>query len=245
MYRMNTIEKLKKPGRFLEVSVIQDILTNYTFYKTSLIEILKNESENPQDPNSRVEDNSYLYAIYILAEKKEKEVFDMILKLFSREGNFLNPLLGDIVLQNLAQILTSTFNGNISNIKNLILDERLNEYIRATYLEAISMLTYLKEIPREDTFYFFSELFKIEKKNPIFLWSILAQSSVLLFNKQFSKEILSLFDSNLIDEVFLTREEVEEFWSNPEEASLNTVKKKWGKILSAIEDMNWWANLIL
>jgi hypothetical protein len=239
---MDAIEKLKKPGRFLEETVIREILDKYTNYKSSLIEILDQESLNPQDPNSRIEDNSYLYAMYILAEKKEKEAFSRVLKLFSREGSFLNPLLGDIVLQNLAQILTSTFNGDISILKNSVLNEKLNEYIRATYLETITILTYLKMIPREDTFHFFSELFRIEKKTPIFLWSILAQSAVLLFNKQFSKEILSLFDSNNIDEIFLTREEVEEFWSNPEEAGLNTVKKKWGIILSAKEEMNWWAN---
>ncbi len=234
---------LKKPGRFLSRKTLEEFGILSKNHIPELLEILDSESNSPQDPNSREEINAYLYAMYFLAKLREEKALDSILKLYSRKGNFLNPLNGDIVLDNLAQILASV-NVSISSTRTGILDVEGNEYTRAAMIESIAIQTYLNRIPREETFHFFKDLFHSLERENFFTWSMLAQCSTLLYEKSFSKEILSLFNEEFIDEIFLSREEVEEFWENPASARLNTVREKWHLIEDAIESMNWWANFV-
>lgn len=236
------LEELNKLGRFLKQSKIEEIDKNSKKYIPEFLEILKKESENPQDPNSRAEKNDYLYAMYFLAKERVIEAEKYILKLFSREGNYLNPINGDFVLQNLPSILASVYSGNLEEYIKIVLDPNGNEYSRASILEAVIILTYLDKIDREKINPFFKELFLELEKEPIFVHSILVQGSALLFNKLHSKEILKSFSNNLIDELFISTDEIEEFWSDPENAKLNSVKSKWILVEKPISEMNWWAN---
>ena len=120
MKKEEILEKLKLPGRQLDRNVLEEIQKQASNYKEDLLAILNREADNPQNPASRMEYNDWIYAMYLLAEIREKKAYRPILKLFTRPGNFLNPLTGDIVLQNLAQILASVAHGEVNPIKEII-----------------------------------------------------------------------------------------------------------------------------
>jgi hypothetical protein len=242
MSKEEILETLSRPGRVLSREIIEEIQHNPETFREELIQILNREAANPQTPASRTEQNDWLYAIYILSELREKKAYDLIIRLFSREGNFLNPLTGDIVLQNLGQILASVARGDTSLIKNLIENEAFNEYCRGAGIEALVIMVEIGELSREDLYHYFDELFKKLQRIAIFPWTILSQSAILLFKKSFLKEVKQAFNNNLIDEIYLDLEEVEDFLAKPELSQLALSKKKYGIIIDAASAMDWWTN---
>lgn len=242
MNKESVLEKISLPGRQLSMDVLLEIQNNPRVYKKDLLKILKQEASNPQNPAARIEYNHWLYSMYLLAEQRDKDALAPIIKLFSRKGNFLNPLTGDIVLQNLGQILASVANGDTLPITKLVENTKANEYCRAAAIEALVIMTEIGEYKREDLYQYFNELFKTLEREPIFPWSILSQSAIVLFKKSFLKEVKQAFHNQLIDEIFLDLEEVEAYIDNPELAQLALIKKKYGIIIDAIAAMDWWAN---
>ncbi|MBK8394074.1 MAG: DUF1186 domain-containing protein [Leptospiraceae bacterium] len=243
MKKLEILEKLQLPGRQISRKTLLEIQRNPEEFKDDLLEILNREAANPQNPASRDEYNHWLYAIYLLAEFRDKRAYKPIVDLFSRNGNFLNPLTGDVVLQNLGQILSSVANGDSSLIKELIENDSNNEYCRAAGIEALVIMVEVGEISREDLFHYFNDLFKKLERKPIFPWSVLAQSSVLLFKKSFLKEVKQAFNNDLIDEIYIDREEIDAYLANPDLSQLTLVRKKYGIIIDAVDALEWWTNL--
>ncbi len=242
MKKESVLDILMLPGRQIKTEILVEIQQNPKLYKKDLLKILKQEAANPQNPAARIEYNHWLYSMYLLAEERDKDAYSPIIKLFSRKGNFLNPLTGDIVLQNLGQILASVANGDISQIIKLIENTNANEYCRAAAIEALVIMVEIGEYTREELYHYFNELFKTMERIPIFPWSILCQSAILLYKKSFLKEVKQAFHNQLIDEIFLDLEEVETYISDQELSQLALVKKKYGIIIDAIAAIDWWAN---
>lgn len=243
MKKTEVLEQLKLPGRELNRKILEEIQNSPSQYKDELLDILTKEADNPQNPASTVEYNHWLYAMYLLAEFRDKRAYLPIIKLFTRPGNFLNPLTGDIVLQNLAQILASVAHGEIRPIKDMIENTNLNEYCRGAGIEALVIMVEKKELEREELYHYFALLFKTLERNPIFPWTILAQSAILLYKKSFLKEVKQAFQSELIDEIYLDMDEVKSYLSDPDLSSLALAKKKHGIIIDAVSALDWWVNL--
>lgn len=236
------IEELKKPGRKLKRSIIEEIDKNSKKYIPEFLEILRLESENPQDPNSRVEKNDYLYAMYFLARDRVVEAEQYILKLFSREGNYLNSLTGDLTFTDIPSILASVFSGDLTKYKEAVLNQNGNEYARAGILQAIAILTYNNKVEREKINHFYKDLYHELEKEPIFVYCILVQSSALIFNRLHEKEIRKSFQNHLIDEMYITINDIEEFWNNKEEAIISNEFNDYVFLDNPIYRMEEWAD---
>ncbi len=242
MKKEQVLETLKLPGRQISREVLAEIRDNPKLYKPELLKILKREASKPQNPAARIEYNDWLYCLYILAEFREKDALKSMIKLFSRKGNFLNPLTGDIVLQNLGPIFASVANGNTTDLMKMIEDVGVNEYCRASAIEALVIMVEIGEYAREELYHYFDKLFKTLERTPIFPWSVLSQSAILLYKKSFLKEVKQAFSNQLIDDIYLDLEEVEAYIANPELSQLALAKKKYGIIVDAISAMDWWTN---
>ncbi len=236
------IEELKKPGRKLKRSIIEEIDKNSKKYIPEFLQILKQESENPQDPNSRVEKNDYLYAMYFLARDRVVEAEQYILKLFSRDGNYLNILTGDMIFTDIPSILASVFSGDLTKYKEAILNQKGNEFARAGILQAIAILTYNNKVEREKINHFYKELYYELEKEPIFVYCILVQSSALIFNKLHEREIRKIYKNHLVDEIYIPLKEIEEFWEGNEFAVLNNEFSDYVFLDDPIYRMEEWAD---
>jgi hypothetical protein len=242
MKKETVLEKLNLAGRQMKREELTEIQHNPKLYRQDLLKILKREAAKPQNPTERVEYNDWLYSLYLLAEFRDKNALAPTLKLFSRKGNFLTPLTGDIVLQNLGPILASIANGNDASLKKVIENTEANEYCRAACIEALVTMVEIGEYAREDLYQYFHELFKTLEQRPIFPWSVLCQCAILLYKKSFLKEVKQAFKLNLVDDIFLDMDEIKTYISKPELAQLSLAKKKYGIIVDAVSAMDWWTN---
>ncbi len=125
------------------------------FQKGSILEARKQQKEVTEEllkELSKVADNieyysqdeDYIlpiYAMYLLAEFREKRAFPIIIKIItSKKQEDVHYLLGDLITEDLKSILASTFDGNLDCLYKVITNLNLNEYIRSAAFESLAIL---------------------------------------------------------------------------------------------------------
>jgi len=78
----------------------------------------------------------FTYALYLLAQFKEKQAYQIIVKYVSQLTNGLDGT-GDMVTEDLGSLLASVCNGDLSLIKQLIENPERNGYVRSAALESL------------------------------------------------------------------------------------------------------------
>src|SRR5258708_18540645 len=82
----------------------------------------------------------HVYALYLLALFLEVRAYPLLVRIFSRPGEFPFDLAGDVVTQDMGRILASVSGGDVSGMTALIENERANEYVRSVALEGMVLL---------------------------------------------------------------------------------------------------------
>lgn len=90
----------------------------------------------------------HFYALFLLGEFQDKESFPKIMELVTLPGEVLEYLIGDATTDGLKDILYNTYNGDIELLKNVIMDEYVDEFARAGLLDVMGQL-YLDGILEE------------------------------------------------------------------------------------------------
>lgn len=90
----------------------------------------------------------HFYAIYLLAEFRDREIFPKLVELVSLPGDEVDNLIGDCVTSELHDILYNTYDGNIELLKKTIQNTEVNEYVRSAMLSVMGQL-YLDGILQE------------------------------------------------------------------------------------------------
>src|SRR5258708_9491496 len=82
----------------------------------------------------------HVYALYLLALFLEVRAYPLLVRIFSRPGEFPFDLAGDVVTQDLGRILASVSGGDVSGMTALIENERANEYVRSVAMEGMVLV---------------------------------------------------------------------------------------------------------
>lgn len=143
----------------------------------------------------------HLYAMYLLAQFRERRAYPLILKLISFPGEIPHAIAGDILTEDLGRILASVSKGELSPLKKLIEDSTLNEYVRSAGLSALITLVGVGTVTRDVVIQYFRSLMtdKLERI-PSFVWDSLITSAIDLHPSELYPEIVKAFQDNLIDE---------------------------------------------
>lgn len=104
-----------------------------------------------------------LYAMYLLAEFREKKAFPIILRFISNENQEnVDSFLGDVITEDLKRILASTFDGNLYSLYNIITNFKLDEYIRCAAFDALDILQENNIIKQEEVVDMIDKMLKNE-----------------------------------------------------------------------------------
>ena len=90
----------------------------------------------------------HFYAIYLLGEFRDEEIFPKLVELVSLPGDEVDYLIGDCITSDLHNILYSTYNGNMELVKETIQNADVDEYVRAAMLRVMGQL-YLDGVLQE------------------------------------------------------------------------------------------------
>lgn len=195
-----------------------------------------------EDPTIGTEHDNYmlhLYALYLLAQFRERRAFPKIIELISLPPNDVDSLLGDVITESLPDILYSTYNGDLSLLQNVIENPKVYLFVRGSALDVVGKLysdgkitpeylvSYLRQIiarrtydlPTETDFY-------------AFIQNIVAEHRLV----DMVGDIKRLYEENLIDVTNFG--DYDEFLNWMEECDGGGRVKY---IEDVIAEMEWWA----
>lgn len=211
-----------------------------------LLEIISDAGKNIKQIDNEPTYMAHMYAMYLLAQFREPKAYPLIVDFFSHPGKISLDTTGDVVTEDLQRILPAVCCGDISLIKGMIENPKLNEYVRTAGLGSLVTLVAIREKSREEILDYFYTLFttKLEKKYS-YVWADLVASCLDLYpTKEIQEEIKKVYKVGLIDTFVVGRlEDVEEEIRKGEKVALSYLKRDHHHTLitNIIKDIKWWA----
>jgi hypothetical protein len=169
-----------------------------------LLEILDEAEDDALELLERDDYMGHLYAMYLLAQFREKKAYPLIFNFFSLPGELASELTGDLVTESLHRILASVSCGDVGLIQSLAENEQVDEYVRYAALESLLCLVAAGEISREEVMGYYKTLFDSSRaREPSHFWNGLVSCGTDLYPEEVLPEIKQAFEEGLVDETFI------------------------------------------
>lgn len=139
---------------------IQEAIASRERITPGLLRIIEEAKQNVQQLVHEETYMAHIYALYLLAQFREKRAYPLIVDFFSIPGEITLDLTGDLVTEDLGRILASVSGGDTSLMKLLVENESANEYVRNAALEGLLTLVACGERSREEIMAYYQSLFR-------------------------------------------------------------------------------------
>ncbi|HKQ89859.1 MAG TPA: DUF1186 domain-containing protein [Blastocatellia bacterium] len=175
-----------------------------------LLKALERAAESPEVV-LEAEDDSHIYAMFLLAQFREKRAYPLIIKLASHPQEQVDDLIGDIPMEDLANILASVSMGDTGLIAELAENSEAEEFARAAAIRSWLALVVSGDRLREDAMAYYKSLFEggLEDRNEV-VWSELVDAANDLYPEEVYDHIKKAYDDGLVDEYIVDPEWVDE-----------------------------------
>ncbi|EGV27664.1 protein of unknown function DUF1186 [Thiorhodococcus drewsii AZ1] len=206
-----------------------------------LLDCLRSAADDPRKVADTQGAMLHMYALYLLAQFRERAAYPLVVKLFSAPGDLCLDLAEDFVTEDLYRVLASVCGGDLDPIKGMIEDREVNEYVRSACMRTLVALVEWGELEREPVIEYFRSLFngKLERDSD-FLWGALVSACCDLYPEELLPEIERAFADGLVDTFFIQMDSVERAMAEDKDQATRSAKEK-GPIEDTVSEMNWWA----
>lgn len=89
------------------------------------------------------------FAVFLLAEFRERRAFQPLVKLVSLPGELPFDLFGDTITGELSRLLGTLYDGDRTALERLVESEEVNEFVRSAALESFIVLERSGQMSRE------------------------------------------------------------------------------------------------
>src|SRR5271155_4079389 len=90
--------------------------------------------------------DALFFVFHLLSEWREKSAYRPLTRLLRRREEF-DAILGDAVTETTHRVMAAVFDGDPAPVYDVILDSKVDEFIRSRMCEAIAMVTLRGELP--------------------------------------------------------------------------------------------------
>jgi len=187
--------------------------------------------------------SGYLYALYLLAQFREKKAFPLVIKLASLPGKYPEELLGDILSDDLHKIIASVYDGDIVAIQQLIENLSCNMWSRDAGIKSLLALVKANKLGRQWVIVYFNDLFSHDAfKNDDEITVSLVNACCELYPGELYDEIKLAFEQDRVDTDWINMEDVDSVVALGEEACLkkHLTDDNYGLIDDVTNDMRGW-----
>jgi hypothetical protein len=241
------LEALAHKDRKFPREALEQVIARKDEITPHLLKILERVADEPDEAIER-EDYSYFYAIYLLAQFRERRAYPLIVRIASLPPKTVDALLGDTITEGLPKILASVCGGDTSLIKQLAENTEAEKFVRGSALLALAALVVSGDLSREEVMSYYSHLFDEKlKEEPSEEVEIaltnLVNCATDLYPEELYDKIEKAFDEDMIDESSIDLEFVDETMAEGKEAVLARLHKDphLQLVESVIKEMEWWA----
>ncbi len=161
-----------------------------------------------------------IYAMLLLAEFGEARAFPLTIDIISYREEIVDPVLGDVLTEDISQVLLSTFNGDLEALKQLIENENIFQSSRTTALQTLVMLVANGRLGRDEAKDYFAYLYRegLERKENSFVWGMLVNETKTLRLEELKPLAEMAYEEGFVDpRVFSRRENLKKIDSQKKE----------------------------
>ncbi len=188
----------------------------------------------------------HLYAFYLLALFRETQAYQPIIDFVSVPGETIMDITGDVLTEDLANILASVCDGNLEPIKQTLENTDVNEYVRSACMRALLSLVVEGEISRESVLDYFEKIWpklrqETDDDDDFIYHSLLMYSLDLCPHESLIKVIRQDYESKRILSQWATTQDLD--WAielGPERSIKKLAKHKHGFITDVFKSTAWW-----
>ena len=204
-----------------------------------LLRVLESIADDPAEWAKREGYMLHVFALFLLAEFREKRAYPLAVKIFSAPGEVPFDLFGDTVTEGLSQIFGSVYDGDPALLQKLIESEDVNEYVRNAAIDAFSVLEHSGQMPREQVVGYFQRLFggRLNRTHS-HAWNGLVTAVADLPAPELLEDVRRAYEDGLVDPGFASLEGIERDLRSRVEGR----RDRHYVITDAIAEMEWWAS---
>jgi len=211
----------------------------------ALLDILRSAKENINEIVERDDYMAHMYALYLLAQFREKQAYPLIVDFFSIPGEITLEITGDIVTEDLSRILASVCRGDTSLVTQLAENESANEFVRNAALESLLCLVVSGDKSREEVLEYYKSLFHSNlsrSEEHAFFWASLVSACTDLYPEEVYEEIKQAFNDEIVDEMVLDLKFVDQQMALGKPEILSRLRRNNNDLISdTIAEMEHWA----
>jgi hypothetical protein len=225
-------------------SALKEAIANRQEITPALLHIVKEAKENPQRLLNEERYMAHLYAIYLLAQFREKRAYPLIVDFFSIPGEITLHLTGSMVTEALCRILASVSDGDTSLMKSLVEDAHAHRYVRNAGLRGLVTLWAEGALSRDELMAYFQYLFQggLEREHS-YVWAGLVSCCTDLYPEEVLDDIEQAFNDHLVDEFVIGWDWVLKRMDLGSENVLDDTRRDryYTYIGDTVKEMEWWA----
>jgi hypothetical protein len=203
-----------------------------------LLNVLESVAAAPAEWGKREDYMLHVFAIFLLAQFREKRAYPLLAKIVCAPGEVPFDLFGGTITEGLCQILASVYDGNPSLLHGLIEDEKVNGFVRNAAVEAFLVLEHEGLMPRAEVVDYFRSLFhgKLQRTHS-YAWDGLVCAVADLPAPELLEDVRRAYAGGLVDSGVADLEGIERDVKAPEPWR----RDRHHLITDAIAEMEWWA----
>ena len=213
----------------------------------SLLSIIERIANNPRFLDENPDYMGFTYALYLLAQFREKRAYPFIVQYFAQLGTEIEALdaTGDLVTEDLNRILASVCQNDLSLIKQLIEDPKHNEFVRSAALKSLVVLYNRDQLTREELIAYFQRLIddKLEQEEEPSFWGALVNCCYKIYPEELYDVLVDCFERELVDTCMIDKEDIDRSMRMGKMQTLAKLKADTHSqfIDDVISEMEWWA----
>jgi hypothetical protein len=204
-----------------------------------LLRVLESVAAASADWAGRKDNMLPIFAIFLLAQFREKPAYPLLVRIVSAPGETSFDLFGDTITEGLSKILASVYNGNPALLHGLVESEQVNEFVRSASLNTLLVLEHTGQMPRAEVVEYFRSLFhgKLQRTHS-YAWDGFVCAVADLPAPELLEEVRQAYADGLVDDTVADLEGIERDMAAP---------KPWRRdrqhlITDAIAEMEWWSS---
>jgi len=203
-----------------------------------LLQVLEDVDNNPEKWRADQSRMIHIHAMYLLALFREQQAGQLLVRIFSRPGEFVFDLAGDVVTQDLGRILASVSGGDTGPMTALIENEQANEWVRALAIDAVVKLVATGQRTRDEVMAYLLQLFKKLERIPGAQWDGLANACADLWPHEALYELNRAYKDGLVDKMSISWDDIERALAMGKEGAMRA--SNWRPLITDLAgDMSW------
>jgi Protein of unknown function (DUF1186)/SEC-C motif len=152
------------------------------------------------EPAARAKPTPLFFVFHLLGEWREKAAYRPLARLLKLPGREVDAIFGDGITTTSHRVMAGLFDGDPQPLYDIILDPNADEYLRASMIEALAMVTLRGELDRDLVARFLRNVFmEMQPQAECYAWVGWQSAIAMLGLSDLKILVKKAFDRGFID----------------------------------------------